>query len=135
MKKIFYALTLALAVGLAGSAFAKHECKDCKAQTKGGYMQDISKMPSSTVQAVMTMPDETLVMLQGNISKRVNKSTYVFTDNTGEIMVEIDSDAWNGQNVSPTDTITIIGEIDQNSDGTTIEVEQIMLQPQTNAMQ
>ncbi|MBO4284716.1 MAG: NirD/YgiW/YdeI family stress tolerance protein, partial [Alphaproteobacteria bacterium] len=52
-----------------------------------------------------------------------------------EVMVEIDSDVWNGQNVSPTDTVTIIGEIDQEGNATVVEVDELMLAPQASLQQ
>lgn len=134
MNKIFYGLTLALALCLGGAAMAKHD--GTKHNMSGGtYSQNSAPTSASSVQAVLMMPDETVVMLQGNIAKKVGEETYVFSDGTGEVMVEIDSDVWNGQNVSPTDMVTIIGEIDQEGNATVVEVEQLMLAPQASLQQ
>ena len=86
-------------------------------------------MPVSTVQDAQNMNEDVMVVLQGNISKRLKKDKYLFNDNTGEIVVEIEGYAWNGQDVSPTDMVTIVGEIDKNDNVNIVEVDQIMLQP------
>lgn len=134
MNKIFYGLTLALALCLGGAAMAKHDGTKHN-MSSGAYSQNSAPTSASSVQAVLMMPDETVVMLQGNIAKKVGEETYVFSDGTGEVMVEIDSDVWNGQNVSPTDMVTIIGEIDQEGNATVVEVEQLMLAPQASLQQ
>jgi len=131
MNKIFYGLTLALALCISGAAIAKHDGTNHK-MGNSAYSQNTAPTSSSSVQAVLTMPDETVVMLKGNIAKKVGEETYVFTDGTGEVMVEIDSDVWNGQNVSPTDMVTIIGEIDQEGNATVVEVDELMLAPQAS---
>jgi len=134
MNKIFYGLTLALALCLGGAAMAKHDGTNHN-MSGGAYSQNSAPTSASSVQAVLMMPDETVVMLQGNIAKKVGEETYVFSDGTGEVMVEIDSNVWNGQNVSPTDMVTIIGEIDQEGNATVVEVEQLMLAPQASLQQ
>ena len=93
----------------------------------GGFKQDTSQMNVSTVQNAQSMPEDTMVMLQGNISKRIKKDKYLFNDNTGEMVVEIEGYAWNGQEVSPTDVITIIGQIDKDDNVTILEVDEVMM--------
>ncbi len=125
MKKTLPILAFALALGLSAQSFAGDNHK----KMMGGFKQDASQMPVSTVQAVQSMPDESMVALQGNISKRVKKNKYLFNDNTGEIMVEIDGYAWNGNSVSPTDVVTIIGEVDSEGNVNMVEVDEVMMTP------
>ncbi len=125
MNKTLTALTVALMMGLSAAASAGDPGK----KTMGGFKQDLSKMPISTVQDAQNMNEDVMVVLQGNISKRLKKDKYLFNDNTGEIVVEIEGYAWNGQDVSPTDMVTIVGEIDKNDNVNIVEVDQIMLQP------
>ncbi|MBR6409245.1 MAG: NirD/YgiW/YdeI family stress tolerance protein [Alphaproteobacteria bacterium] len=125
MNKTLTALTVALMMGLSAAASAGDHGK----KTMGGFKQDLSKMPVSTVQDAQNMNEDVMVVLQGNISKRLKKDKYLFNDNTGEIVVEIEGYAWNGQDVSPTDMVTIVGEIDKNDNVNIVEVDQIMLQP------
>ncbi len=125
MKKTLTAFALILGLGLCATSFAGDHMKN-----KGGLKQDISQMPVSTVVAVQNMPEDTMVMMQGNISKRVKKDKYMFNDNTGEMMVEIDSYAWNGQDVAPTDIVTIVGEVDNDDNVMIVDVEEVMVAPQ-----
>ena len=122
MKKALATLTLFLALGISAQSFAGDSSKKM-----GGLKQDLSQMPVSTVQSVQSMPDETMVMMQGNISKRVKKNKYLFNDNTGEMIIEIDGYAWNGNNVSPTDVVTIIGQIDNDDNVNIVEVDEVMI--------
>ena len=126
MKKTLTALALVAAICLSGASFAG----DWGKKHMGGFKQDLSQMPVSTVQDVQNMADETMVVLQGNISKRMKKDKYLFNDNTGEMVVEIEGFAWNGQEVSPTDVITIVGEVDKDGNMTMVEVDQVIMPTQ-----
>lgn len=72
--------------------------------------------------------DEMPVTLTGNILKRLGGEMYLFSDGTGEINVEIDHDKWFGQSTTPTTTVVINGEIDQEHYGVKIDVERILVQ-------
>ena len=124
MKKTLTAVALVSAMILSATSFAGDHMKH-----KGGLKQDISQMPVSTVQGVQNMPEDSMVVLQGNISKRVKKDKYMFNDNTGEMMVEIEGYAWNGQDVAPTDVVTIVGEVDKDGNMTIVEVDEVMPNP------
>jgi len=125
LKKILTALSLITAFCISAGAYAGDYAKK-----NGGFKQDLSQMPVSTVQDAQNMSEDTMVMLQGNISKRVKKDQYLFNDNTGEMIVEIEGYAWNGQEVSPTDVITIVGEIDKDGNMTMIEVDDVIVNAQ-----
>ncbi|MBR2300164.1 MAG: NirD/YgiW/YdeI family stress tolerance protein [Alphaproteobacteria bacterium] len=128
MNKTLSALTIALMMGVSAVAMAGDHGK----KMMGGFKQDLSQMPVSTVQNAQGMAEDTMVVLQGNISKRIKKNKYLFNDNTGEIIVEIEGYAWNGQDVAPTDMITIVGEIDKDDNVNIVEVDQVMMTPQNN---
>ncbi|ASK70977.1 hypothetical protein CF168_20015 [Shewanella bicestrii] len=42
----------------------------------------------------------------------VYEDNYLFKDDSGEIKIEIDNHEGKGQNVTPNDKVTIIGEVD-----------------------
>lgn len=123
MKKTLTALALVAALCLSAASFAGEHAK----KSMGGFKQDMSQMSVSTVQDAQNMPEDAMVVLQGNISKRIKKDKYLFNDNTGEMLVEIDGYAWNGQEVSPTDVITIVGQIDKDGNITMLEVDEVMM--------
>lgn len=80
-----------------------------------------------TVQQAKSMPDETVLVLRGNIIESLGDEKYVFQDGTDSITVEIDDEDWNGITVSPTDTVTIWGEVDNGIFKTEIDVTRIQV--------
>lgn len=126
MNKKLTALAIALMLGISGAAFAKHDGENCGKHQRGGFMGDTSKAEIVTIKQAMAMPDESEVTLSGQIEKRVKKDKYVFKDSSGTIMVEIDKKVWNGQTVTPNDTVIISGELDKNDDRSKIEVERLI---------
>lgn len=125
MKKTLMLLTTALLMGVSVAAMAGDHPK----KMMGGLKQDMSQMPVSSVQDVQKMPEDTTVAMQGNITKRVKKNKYLFNDNTGEMIVEIEGYAWNGQEVNPTDVVMIVGEIDKDDNINIVEVDEVMMAP------
>lgn len=65
-----------------------------------------------TVASLSDLRDETMVRLQGKITKAIDHERYEFTDATGTVMVEIDDEDWQGRTVTNADVITIVGELD-----------------------
>ncbi len=65
-----------------------------------------------TVASLSDLRDETMVRLQGKITKAIDHERYEFTDATGTVVVEIDDEDWQGRTVTNTDVITIVGELD-----------------------
>lgn len=80
-----------------------------------------------TVKDAQSMPDDTVLVLRGNIIKSLGDEKYTFQDETGTIVVEIDNDDWNGQTVAPTDTVTLYGEVDSGLFKTEIDVDRIQI--------
>ena len=79
----------------------------------------------TTVQGALKAADETPVVLTGNITQALGNETYMFKDATGEIRLEIDSEDWRQQTVSPKDTVTIYGEVDNEWTHRKIDVDVI----------
>ncbi len=67
-----------------------------------------------TVAEVSNMGDDKAVVMRGSIEKHLKKDKYQFVDQTGKIVVEIDGDEWRGIDVTPNDTVLIIGETDKD---------------------
>lgn len=65
-----------------------------------------------TVASLSELRDESMVRLQGKITKALNDEKYEFTDATGTVIVEIDDEDWQGRTITNTDVITIVGELD-----------------------
>ena len=76
----------------------------------------------TTVEKALNLRDDTPVILQGKITKRLKKDKYEFTDPTGQITVEIDAKDWHGLDVRSTDTVRLYGEVDRDFLNTEIDV-------------
>ena len=111
MKKIVCASLFSLSVAFSGVAMAAFQPNAPVNQQQGGF-----KGPSAgitTVAEALKAKDDSLVVLTGKIEKETGKEKYLFRDSTGAITVEIDNEDWNGQDVTPTDTVVIHGEVDK----------------------
>ena len=59
---------------------------------RGGYTGP--GLAASSVSEVRSMPDDSYVVLRGNIVRSVGGERYLFQDATGTITVEIDHELW-----------------------------------------
>ncbi len=118
MNQILAALITAGVLAGAGTVQAgdKHH--------KGGW-QDDHENKISSVQEVRAMQDDGNVTMQGKIEKHLKRDKYQFRDGTGFIIVEIDDDVWDGQTVTPQDTIWIFGELDSDPENPEVDVERL----------
>jgi uncharacterized protein (TIGR00156 family) len=74
-----------------------------------------------TVEAAKNLKDDYPVTLKGKIEKFLGDEKYLFTDETGSIIIEIDDKLWRGISVDQNDTVEITGEIDKRF--TRVEIE------------
>ena len=81
----------------------------------------------STVAQVKEMPDESMVLMEGTITSQEGSETYIFTDSTGTINLEIEADDWNGQKINAEDIVLIQGEVDKDGNLVEVDVEEITL--------
>lgn len=103
MKKIL--LTL-LCLGAAVPALAKDANK--------GFIFVPQNVVIETVADVKNKSDDTWVVMQGQIVKALGDDKYSFTDKTGEIIIEIDNDDFNGVTVTSGEMLEITGEVDKD---------------------
>lgn len=95
------------------------------AQTVGGFEgPSATENTTLTVAEALKLSDEANVTLTGQIVNSLGDEKYTFKDATGEVIVEIDDEDWQGRKVTPENTITISGEIDKEMfEPTKIDVE------------
>lgn len=79
-----------------------------------------------TVTEVMSLPDNTPVVMRGRITRNMGDNVFVFEDSSGTIMMEIDEEDWNGNTVRVDDIVTVYGNIDKGSNYTEIDVSSIV---------
>lgn len=103
MKKILLATTaLLFSTSLAQAQFA------------GGFEGPSAvKNNTVTIQDALKQRDDSKVMLKGNIVNSLGDEKYTFKDTTGEVVIEIDDEDWNGMKVTPENTVEIFGEVDK----------------------
>ena len=116
MYKISFAVALT-AIGLCYAAVANSQ-----------NTQPVQPKPTpSTVSQAQQLPDNSPVVLQGTIVAADNTGTYILTDSTGSVNLEIDTDDLSHIDPSPNDIVIIQGEVDKNGNLTEIDVEDISL--------
>ena len=79
-----------------------------------------------SVTEVVSLPDDTPVVMRGRITKNLGNNIFVFEDGSGTIMMEIDEESWNGNTVRVDDIVTVYGNVDKGSNYTEIDVESIV---------
>ncbi|WP_299002409.1 NirD/YgiW/YdeI family stress tolerance protein [uncultured Shewanella sp.] len=86
----------------------------------GGFVGPM-KDSITTVKEALEAEDDAHVTLTGYITSSLGDEKYHFKDDTGEMLVEIDDDDWNGLKVTPDTKVIIQGEVD--TDGANIEID------------
>jgi uncharacterized protein (TIGR00156 family) len=81
----------------------------------------------TTVKQAQSAHDDTPVVLEGVITKRISGEHYEFKDATGSIEVEIDNDDWPaGAAVSENTKVRLTGEVDHHKlKATDIDVDRV----------
>lgn len=81
------------------------------AQFEGPGAQEVP----NTVQALLDNPqDDQTVTLRGNVLEKVGHEKYAFSDETGQIRIEIDNEVFPEQRITPEMTIEIFGEVEKD---------------------
>jgi uncharacterized protein (TIGR00156 family) len=103
--------------GLLASAFFAANAQ------QGGY-----KGPGAaaiTVAEAKNLRDDSPVVLRGKIERFLGDEKYLFSDETGDITIEIDNKIWGTLAVDQNDLVEIAGEIDRDFRGVEVEVRTI----------
>lgn len=79
-----------------------------------------------TVTEVVSLPDDTPVVMRGRITKNMGNNIFVFEDGSGTIMLEIDEESWNGNTVRVDDIVTVYGNVDKGTNYTEVDVNSIV---------
>jgi len=82
------------------------------------------------VSSVSSLRDDDKVTLEGYLIKQLSDEHYLFRDDSGEIEVEIDEEDFRGIRVTDTTAIRIIGEVDKDWNGISIDVDYLELLPE-----
>ena len=105
----------ALALLLATPAIAAFEAGPAASAQAGGFKGPGAATAVDTVAKALKAKDEAPVTLEGRIiSAGPKHEEYVFQDDTGKILIEIDDGLFHGRTVTPENVIRIWGEVDTN---------------------
>lgn len=131
MKRIFLTLTLASMLLVPALAQAQQNGRQDGFQpdesrairSSGGFTGPNASL--TTVAEALKMENETRVTLVGKIETRLGHEKYRFSDGTGSIELDISDKRWRGLEVSPEDTVEVVGEIDLDAKGVEVDVKRI----------
>ncbi|QIW14913.1 TIGR00156 family protein [Pasteurellaceae bacterium RH1A] len=119
MKKLLALSTLFMAT----SALAAGGFQGNNAQAGGFNNTNVGQV--MTIAQAKEAKDNSIVTLEGNIVKQIDKDEFIFRDASGEIKIEVEDEAWNGQNITPSDKIRIEGKLDKEWNHTDLDVFRI----------
>ncbi|NDJ56888.1 YgiW/YdeI family stress tolerance OB fold protein [Enterobacteriaceae bacterium 4M9] len=128
MKKHILALLLTTAAITAAPALAQNggfegPASSTSSQQRGGF--NGPDVATTTVEQAKSMRDDSWVVLEGNIVRKVGDELYEFRDRSGTINVEIDDKSWNGLTVNPQDKVRLEGEVDKDWNSVELDVKRI----------
>jgi uncharacterized protein (TIGR00156 family) len=120
MKKRLAIATAAIVFGAAPLAYAQYagpsSAKQAAARASFATVAEILKNPVDDVQ----------VTLEGHLVRQVGKEKYLFTDGTGEIRVEIDTEDFPAARIDDKTKIKLQGEVEKDfMQSPEIDVKQI----------
>jgi uncharacterized protein (TIGR00156 family) len=78
-----------------------------------------------TVAEAKNLWDDSPVLLRGKIERFLGDEKYLFTDDSGSIIIEIDDRAWLGLSVNQNDMVEVTGEVDKSFTKVEIEVSSV----------
>ncbi len=127
MKKHIMALLLSTAAIAAAPALAQNGGfsgpANTTSQQQGGF--NGPDVATTTVEQAKSMRDDSWVVLEGNLVRKVGDELYEFRDRSGTINVEIDDKDWRGLTVNPQDKVRLEGEVDKDWNSVEIDVKRI----------
>ncbi|MDD2688943.1 MAG: NirD/YgiW/YdeI family stress tolerance protein [Candidatus Omnitrophica bacterium] len=84
---------------------------------------------NTTVKQILDRPvDDVRVILRGSILSKIAHEKYMFSDGTGQIIVDIDDEYFPyNRPITPQTTVEIAGEVDTEFMGTKVDVKQITI--------
>ena len=120
MKKSVFCIIFILAVFSVNTVYGQ-------GFTGPGSRMNTRQVQTVTVSQARNLPDDSLVILTGNIVQSLGRERFTFRDSTGDITIEVDRDLWLllDLSVSANDPVEIRGEIDIKNRAVEIDVKYI----------
>lgn len=108
MKKLF---TLASLLAISSAAVAGFQGNN----QGGGFAAQNASV--TTVAQALAGQDHAAAQITGTIVRQLDDDEFLFRDNTGEIKIDVEDNAWQGQTVGANEKITIYGQVDKENFG------------------
>lgn len=120
-------LTALLVLALATPAMAAFSGPGAgNPPAQGGFQGGFQGPRSSGVNKAADVArayDDAHVTLEGFLVEQVSHDKYLFRDDTGTVMVDIDHKKFRGQNVTPQTRVRIVGEVDFDHGSKEVDVD------------
>ena len=84
--------------------------------SSGGQIQ------AMTVDRVKNLSKDAPVILVGNITRSISKSSFTFRDSTGEITINVAAKTFGGVSIGDSDRIVIVGNVKINKGAVEVDV-------------
>ena len=110
-----------LTIGAIALMFALPSNVSAQQPAVGGYTGP-SAVKTLTVAEALKLRDDTPVELVGKLEKSLGDEKYNFVDETGSVVVEIDTEDFRGVTVNEKDVVKLKGEVDKDLMRTEIDV-------------
>ena len=97
---------------LLGVCFSAAKAQVEEFEFESPRIQSVLPIP---IQQAVALPDKSTVVVKGHILQASGDEEYLFHDETGDVVIEIEDDEWRGINVTPDDLLEVMGELDKES--------------------
>jgi uncharacterized protein (TIGR00156 family) len=122
MRKLLYVLPAVLLFGVNTAGAQDGNAQDSRlgaqdssgGQDRAAARKNSSAPPVTSAQSVAGAKDNQPAKLRGQIVSKQGRNQYVFADDTGNAVVEIDNKVLNGQSLAAGTKVEIQGEIDKS---------------------
>ena len=116
-NRIFWLIGLLALFTIAGNA------QQGGPSDQGGYRGPSAEVTS--VAEARTLRDDSPVILRGKIERFLGNEKYLFSDDSGSLIIEIERRVWANVSADENDLVEISGEIDRDWRGVEVEVKRI----------
>jgi uncharacterized protein (TIGR00156 family) len=125
-KKIMLLAVFCSAVALSSVEASQNHNSNSHSSTyitPPGFVGPDAGGEMSVKDLLATAQDNVKMCLKGYIIKRISHDKYVFTDGTGEVVVEIDNKNMPQEQITPKTLIKLYGKVDKDYFPSKIEVD------------
>jgi uncharacterized protein (TIGR00156 family) len=91
------------------------------------YAASDAAQPVKDSAAVQNAVDDRPALLEGRLMRQMGEDMFLFVDDSGDVIVEIDDDILRGGNVSPGSRVRLNGHVEKDDGSSYVEVDTLEL--------